>query len=239
MKKIILYFLLFYFSLNNFAQNLSGQELLNKAIAYHDPNGNWNSFNGMLNITMETPENSNRDSEVQINIPEELFKLKSTRDSTTTTYYLNKGNCLISKKDSIRITQAKTKPKRSHCEMTELYKNYYTYLYGLPMKLKDPGTILNNHVKLAPFKGKDYLRLKVSYDNTVGNDIWYFYFSPNTYALEIYQFFKTDTNGNLKPNSGEYILLKGEEVINAIKMPKFRAWYYNKDDKYLGTDILN
>ncbi|MDG1661471.1 MAG: DUF6503 family protein, partial [Winogradskyella sp.] len=29
-----------------------------------------------------------------------------------------------------------------------------------------------------------------------------------------------------------------EETVSGIKMPKIRAWYYNKDDKYLGTDTL-
>ena len=56
--------------------------------------------------------------------------------------------------------------------------------------------------------------------------------------MEVYQFFKTDTNGKVKPKSGEYILLSEEAIVNGIKMPKVRAWYYNKDDKYLGTDTL-
>jgi len=56
--------------------------------------------------------------------------------------------------------------------------------------------------------------------------------------MEIYQFFKTDVSGNEIETSGEYILLSGETLINGIKMPKNRAWFYNKDDLYLGTDIL-
>jgi hypothetical protein len=50
--------------------------------------------------------------------------------------------------------------------------------------------------------------------------------------MEVYQFFK------VAKDSGEYILLAGLETINGIKMPKNRAWYYNKDNGYLGTDIL-
>ena len=51
--------------------------------------------------------------------------------------------------------------------------------------------------------------------------------------MEIYQFFKEEKD------SGEYILLSELETINNIKMPKIRAWYYNKDNTYLGTDILS
>ena len=56
--------------------------------------------------------------------------------------------------------------------------------------------------------------------------------------MEVYQFFRKDDDGNQKDDTGEYILLTEEMVVNDIKMPKNRAWYYNKDDKYLGTDIL-
>ena len=80
--------------------------------------------------------------------------------------------------------------------------------------------------------------LKATYDTSVGSDVWYFYFDPETYAMEVYQFYKTDDKGDVKPDSGEYILLADEETVSGIKMPKIRAWYYNKDDKYLGTDTL-
>lgn len=238
MKTLVLFLFCVSFGLNTFSQNISSQELLDKAIAYHDPNGAWKTFSGTLNITMETHTNLNRDSEVYINIPKETFQLITKRDTVTITYKQHKGTCIISESDSIRISNQTEKPKRSHCEMTTLFKNYYSYLYGLPMKLKDLGTILDNKVEYKTFKNKNYLVLNVSYDAAVGSDIWYFYFNPNTYAMEIYQFFKTDEKGNIKPDSGEYILLTEEATINAIKMPKIRAWYYNKDDKYLGTDIL-
>jgi hypothetical protein len=112
-------------------------------------------------------------------------------------------------------------------------KNYYTYLYGLPMKLKDPGTLIDPKVERRSFKGKEYLVLKVKYEEGVGKDIWYFYFDPKSYALKVYQFYHDETK-----NDGEYILLSGIESAIGIKMPKTRAWYLNKDNKYLGTDVL-
>jgi hypothetical protein len=229
-------FLLLYST--TFSQNLTGTQLLEKAINYHDPNGNWESFNGKLNITMETPNNPNRDSEILINLPEKYFYVKAVSDSTTIEYELIKDKCFIKFNDKIDITDEEIKTHRLTCERATMYKNYYTYLYGLPMKLKDKGTIIRNEVEHKTLIGKEYLVLKATYDKTVGSDIWYFYFNPKTYAMEIYQFYKTDENGNQKEDTGEYILLTEEKTINGIIMPKKRAWYYNKDDKYLGTDIL-
>ena len=213
------------------AQSISGQELLDKAIQFHDPSGAWATFNGTLDVTMELPKGSNRDSNIAINLPQEYFSVTAKRDTVVTTYTLAKAVCTTS------IKEVNPKAKRTPCETAELYKNYYTYLYGLPMKLKDPGTHISEKVSTQNFKGKDYLVLQVTYDEAVGSDVWQFYFDPTTYAMEIYQFFKGDPNGAGK-DTGEYILLKDLKTINGIKFPKDRAWYYNKDDGYLGTDIL-
>ncbi len=230
MKFQYLFFSIIFVTIPLIAQDISGEELLNKAIEYHDPNGNWGKFNGTLSVTMDTPKASPRYSTIKIDLLNEYFYLKSSRDTLETSYTIDKGKCSTSIKDSISM-------RRTPCETAALYKNYYTYLYGLPMKLKDPGTQIDDEVRFKRFKGEEYLVLKVIYDETVGSDIWFFYFDPQTYAMEIYQFFKGDPEGKGK-DTGEYILLSEEQNINGIKMPKIRAWYYNKNDEYLGTDTL-
>jgi hypothetical protein len=215
------------------SQELTGQQLLEKTIKYHDPNGNWETFKGTLNVTMETPKNAPRVSTISINLPQEYFYVKAARDSKITEYTVEKDTCMIAFNGETTISEAVAKKNNLNCERANLYKNYYTYLYGLPMKLKDEGTMIDPKVTKKTFKGKEYLVLKATYAETVGKDTWYFYFDPKTYAMEVYQFFKDESK-----NDGEYILLTEEAVINDIKMPKKRAWYYNKDDGYLGTDIL-
>ena len=220
-------------------QTIAANQLLNKAISYHDPNGNWSTFNGKLNIIMETPNASKRISEIQINLPKEFFYVKAKRDTTTTEYTITKEKCKIVLNGKSNLNKEELERFKLSCKRASMYKNYYTYLYGLPMKLKDAGTNIDKTVVLKKFKKKEYLVLKASYDNAVGNDIWYFYFNPKTFAMEVYQFFKTDKDGKQKNNSGEYIILSDELIINGIIMPKNRAWYTNKDNTYLGTDILN
>jgi hypothetical protein len=67
MKAIFIYVFLAVTTFS-FGQELTGSELLAKAIQYHDPNGNWKNFNGTLNITMETPKSANRVSTININL---------------------------------------------------------------------------------------------------------------------------------------------------------------------------
>ncbi len=240
MKHLVFYIGIFLIIGSSFAQNISGNELLNKTIAYHDPNGNWENFNGTLNVTMEIPDSPNRTTEIKINLPEEFFYSKATKNNDTVEFVLKKDECEILYNGSSDFSEEIAKEKRLSCDRANMYKNYYTYLYGLPMKLKDLGTIVEDKVELKKFKEKEYLVLKVTYTKEVGKDIWFFYFNPKTFAMEIYQFFYSK-KGSLEIDleTGEYILLTEEKIINGIKMPKNRIWITNKDEKILGTDILN
>lgn len=235
--KFIVTVLVILTSLVSFAQNITPKKLLENTINYHDPNGNWPAFNGSFTVVMTTPKSSKRTSVITINLPTEYFSVEAKKDTIQTAYSLDKGKCKMMRNKTILDSITASEQKMS-CDRATLYKNYYTSLYGLPMKLNDFGTNLGDTVEQKTFKGKNYLVLKATYDASVGSDVWYFYFNPKTYAIEIYQFFKTDDNGKEKPESGEYIMLSEEAIIHGIKMPRIRAWYYNKDDVYLGTDTL-
>ena len=228
MKKQVL-FLFLLLSIATFSQQITGNQLLEKAIHFHDPKGNWKTFNGELFVTMKTPDQIKRKSEIRINLPREYFYIKSYKDASTEEYTVNKGIC---SKVVGGDKNPSNDPKKT-CKRANLYKDYYTFLYGLPMKLKDEGTIVHQKVAKKIFNGKEYWVLKVTYDENVGKDRWFFYFNPKNYEMEAYQFFKKEEN------SGEFILLSGLEIIQEIKMPKTRDWYYNKDNRYLGTDLLS
>ncbi len=231
MKKSI-YLILILFCCNSFSQQISGNELLEKAIQFHDPNNYWPTFSGSFIVTMKTPKAKDRISTITIDLPNQFFSVQAKRGKNTSGYFVDKNKITLSYNGENNLSQEIKEKNGITEERAKLYKNYYTYLYGLPMKLKDNGTIINPKVELKKFKGKEYLVLKVTYPKEIGKDTWCFYFNPKTYAMEVYQFFK-DTK-----DSGEYILLSGIEEINRIKMPKNRAWYYNKDNTYLGTDYL-
>ena len=227
------FLLIFLVSQAIMAQELTGPELLNKAIAFHDPNDAWASFTGTLEVTMETPNSAERRSRVRIDIPSSIFGLEVSKEGDSYSYKVEKDTCEITLNGSKSISKEDLEKFRLSCDRGKMYRDYYTYLYGLPMKLKDQGTNVHEKVERKVFKGKEYLVLKVTYDAEVGEDTWYFYFDPETYAMEVYQFYHEESK-----NDGEYILLSGIEEISGVKMPKTRKWYYNKDDKYLGTDHL-
>ncbi len=233
MKQLTILLLTVFVTTISFSQTITGPELLEKAIQYHDPEGKWETFNGTLYVTMQTPKKGDRNSEIKINLPEQYFYVKAAQGGNVTEYAVHKGDCSIAFNGNTNPSEEVKKKNNLSCDRANLYKNYYSYLYGLPMKLKDPGTIVHKEVNLDKFKGKEYLVMKATYDKEVGKDTWYFYFDPETYAMEVYQFFKDESKMD-----GEFILLSDLETINWIKFPKKRDWYYNKNEQYLGTDLL-
>jgi len=206
-----------------FPANLSAQawakDILASSIGYHDPEGNWEQFSGSFTIEVTSKDKPSFTREVIIDLSQEYFELIETRGDATKTYRIDKG--VYATEDS--LTQARTLKLR----------DYHTYLYGLPMKLKDPGAQIDPKTERVIFHGRESIRMRVTYDPSVGSDTWYFYFNPENYALIAYQFYHNEAIGD-----GEYILLEGLESVGGIKMPKIRSWYYNNDGSYIGTDEL-
>ena len=217
------------------SQSLTAQKVLQKSIKYHDPKGNWGRLTATLNFDQDSPDNTaqKRSRKAIFNQPLNQFKMEQTRGEETISRAVNGTECTNTFNGSTTFSEDIHKKYRLTCERAKMYRDYYSYLYGLPMKLKDPGTIIDSKVKEDIFQKKDCYSIRVTYDPKVGDDIWYFYFDKKTFALIGYRFYHEEAK-----NDGEYITLEGEETIGGIKMPKNRYWYYNKDDKYLGADLL-
>lgn len=215
-------------------QKLNADALLNKTIQYHDPNSLWNEFKASFFVTMESAEGSLRKSKINLDLKHSFFNLSVKVDENQWTSSIDRGVCKLSFNGSQVINPEIEKKFGLNCERALMYRNYYTYLYGLPMKLKDPGTILSPKVLEKTINGLSYWVLKVNYKPEVGSDTWYFYFDKNSYALKRYQFFHDESK-----NDGEIIILENELEIAGIRMPKNRSWYYNSDNTYLGKDILS
>ncbi len=216
------------------AQDISSEELLQKSIDFHDPQAKWSKVDMKLVIDMVSPNGSTRASKVLINNEKGTFELRTVNNGLET---MSKVDALDSCSFTVNYRPVANQAQADSLRLTPYFarrmRNYYSFLYGLPMKLRDNGTIIDPTVRKTTFEGKQVLSLKVTYDEAVGADIWYFYFNPDTYAMVGYRFFHDESL-----NDGEYITLEGMAIQNGMRLPKNRTWYMNVDDKLLGTDNL-
>lgn len=212
----------------------SASDLLDKSIKYHDPHNKWESFHGtMYFIQPRAGRSDTTTREVHLHMEKEEFYMKQVSSEKVVTRKLIKDTCVVSLNNDSNLSSETKKKERLNCSDVSMYKNYYAYLYGLPMKLKDPGTRIDSEVIETEFQGKECLAIRVTYDPGVGDDIWYFYFDKSTARMIGYRFYHDE-----KANDGEYIILKEELEVDGIKMPRDRYWYYNKDNGFLGVDLM-
>ncbi len=234
MKSAFLFFILF-ISIHSglIAQSITGQELLEKSIQYHDPKGNWDTFKGPMPFRETRPNGPDRRTTMNLDNRKAYFHLDQTVENYRIEKIIENGTCSYKVNQQTTVADSLQKKFRLTCPQIERIKNYYVYLWGMPMKLRDPGTQIQKEVTKTTFMEKEVLSMKVTYDKAVGEDIWYFYFNPSNYALVGYRFYHDES-----VNDGEYIPLEGEETIKGIRFPKTRTWFVNKDDRLLGADIL-
>jgi len=216
------------------------ERLVAASIAYHDPNGFWDR--GELRLSIRTTYSDayaakagtkESNSELVLAPGQEIFRYTKTTGDDVIEYGLSgeagsvtvNGEADISDEDRDRLRIGDPK----------LYRDYFEYLYGMPMKLRDPGTNLDPSVAATQFEGRDSWALRVTYDAEVGEDIWYFYFDPGTFSLVGYRFFHEEAK-----NDGEVIGFEGEVLDEAsgMRLPRMRAWHYNADHGYLATDEI-
>lgn len=113
------------------------------------------------------------------------------------------------------------------------WRNYFGFLAGLPMKIRDPGARLDSATAGTRFDGREVRSVRVTYDPEVGGDVWTFYFDPTTAALVGARF-----DHDEGANDGEYLVFEGLATDSTLRLPRERRWYVDADDRFLGTDVI-
>lgn len=216
------------------AQLPTPETVLNNSIQFHDPNANWGKAPLTLNLKETRPKGPDRRTKIEIDLLAQKFALNQNRGENKIVRVVIENKCSHQLNGKENLTEAEVKEHRLDCARSKSMRDYYTYLWGLPMKLKDPGTILAPKVSLDTYQNINCYVLKVTYNPEVGKDVWYFYFNQKDYALVGYKFYHEESK-----NDGEYITLEGMETVNGIQLPKTRKWYTNKEKRFLGADILD
>ena len=210
----------------------TGPELVEASIAYHDPNGAWSSFSHGLVIEQERPDGSARTVRVHLDVPGGAFHYEEETAGGLVAKGVSDGGCFATV-DGEPPTDEQTADLRLDCPAIERTRNYYLYLWGLPMKLRDPGTNIDAAVADGELDGRATRVVEVTYDPEVGTDVWFFHFHPETHRMVGYKFYHDESTGR-----GEYILLGEDREVLGIRIPAERRWFTNLEDRYLGTDFL-
>ncbi|OGX82936.1 DUF6503 family protein [Hymenobacter glacialis] len=212
---------------------LTGPQVVQRSIAYHDPQGRWPALRQRLHFTTTNATGKESRFEVELDNPGGYFCYISHPEGHEVIKAVVNGQEVLLLDGRADLTEAERKQYRLAPGIGNFMRNYYTYLYGLPMKLQDAGTQILADAAPKDLLGQTYTTARVNYEPAIGQDSWTFYFNPRTFALQAYQFYHNHT-----PSEGEYIMLQDEILVEGVRIPKQRKWYLNKDQSFLATDLL-
>jgi hypothetical protein len=215
MNRTLLFLVLlwFYSCQTKSSQPVTGREMIMNSINYHDPENVWPQLRATFVVQDSLP--AGRDSR---------FYEFSLDNSQNKLVYKIEGLHYIVWNDSVQVFEGKIEKERAL-----RMRNYYSYLWGLPMKLMDSGTVIEDSVQTEIISGVSYHVVRVPYEK----DIWFFYLEPETYRMAAYKFYQDEPN-----QKGEIIFLEGEVEFQGMKIPANRSWYRTETPEFLGTDQL-
>ncbi len=211
----------------------SGKSIIEQSIEFHDPNNKWGELQAHLEFTETRPSGDNRSIWIDIDNLRGNFCMMREVKKMHVERHMKADSCFYNIDEYEQLTDKEFEDYKLNDARSFFMRNYYLYLWGLPMKLTDSGTQITEEAKRSKFDGKEAYEVKVTYDAETGSDIWFFYFNPENYAMIGYRFYH-----NLEKGDGEYILLEGSELVLGLNIPKARSWYTHQDSTLLGTDIL-
>jgi hypothetical protein len=216
--------------------DLDASEVLQRAIAFHDPGGRWSEIELRLELEESRPDVAEpRRTSLRFDNASGTFEVHQLRSDGFEIEFLVDGDRLTMARldGSSSFSEQEADLFRLTPEQALRARDYYLYLYGLPMKLTDPGTRLDPQVERGTFFGEEAVELRVTYDPEVGDEVWYFYFDPTSYRMIGYRFYHDEAMGD-----GEYILTNGLAQTQGLRLPQTRRWYTHQEHRLLGTDTI-
>jgi hypothetical protein len=233
MRYYLFFLVLLFLSCETSETQYSGEEVLQKSIQKHDPNGDWNKAEFALRIQEPRTQNPERFSEVYINNKNNSFSLKRNRGDKIATYSMNSnGITTVLLDDEIVQDTALIKEYLLQHNRVTRYQKFYQILLGLPMSLNDEVLKSIDQVLDVTFNSKKSYKVSVQLKEPMFSDHWNLFISEEDFTLMgIEMVFPDD------PEKGERLYFEKSIQLKNFHIPRIRHWY-NLKDEYAGSDVI-
>ncbi|MEE9363623.1 MAG: hypothetical protein V3U92_13575 [Cellulophaga sp.] len=192
---------------------------MKKSIAFHDPKSQWNNLQQKIAIQSNFVYPDSSFYKLFIGLDNPNKRVSYTNTTLAQRVDFTDTSCTV-------IMGDKT------CEQTAWTKNFYHFILGLPMTLKNDDGVVHESVIQTLFHNIPSYKVTIDFVK----EKWYFYFSESDYQLVGFAFHKNFES------KAEEILTEGLFQIDAMKLCKTRSWYITTDPLtpiYSGKDEIH
>jgi hypothetical protein len=239
MKNSMIYFILAFSmaSVYCYAQdlktNLTGKEILERTIKYHDPNGLWDNYKGKLFEVTVFASNYVVKENIEIDKPNDFYLSTCFQDFGTLKRGIDKGKNIFSLNGKPDIPEdIKENWGISDDGIKQFREQHYGH-FGLPMVYKKSGMTIQDEVKIVDFDGRRcYAVTFIGKPDLIINS---FYTGEQILYIDMNNFSMRGLRWKMPETEGVQIF-EGEVDINGIKIVHVKC-AFDKDGNALGSSI--
>jgi hypothetical protein len=214
--------------------SLTGPEVLDRTIAYHDPQGKWDQFAGVVRLTTGMSNGRPSYEYLELDNSKDLYQSTRVRGETVVVRGIRGEECY-------REVNGNKNPPEEHIKQYGLSEDqihrqrpYHSAHIGWPMCAKAAGVKADEAVEQTELRGNPVLAVDLSGDPaTVSIPYWSrkvtLYVDPETYAMR-----------GLRNETGQngLVVMEGEIEVGGVKMPQVKTVYKQSDGTLRFTDLF-
>lgn len=209
-------------------------EVINKAIAFYDPQQKWADYSGKVKLITVFPNGNSSGGEI-IDIQTKGNSYHCTGISSKIIKGIKNGECFREVDGNKSPGEDLIKKYGLDDETIRQYKDWHYSHFGILMELKASGLVLEDKIENVKFQGNDCLALKFTYNaakiknESYKDSNWTFYIDPiNSSILG----FKEVGMMN------RFVVFSGIFTVNGLKLPLCRTYFNNADNSFVMVDVF-
>ena len=215
-------------------KELSGREVLQKSKIFHDPSSKWKEINFDVHIQEPRIGNPVRYSIIKMNNATGSFELQRNRDQYVSTHIVEEsGITKVLLDDSETIDSVLTAKYRLQPERSNMYREFYQIMYGLPMTLNDQTVKKIDTTTVVDFNNEKSYKVELELKEAMFSEFWQIYIRTSDYKLIGLEIIFPN-----EPKKGERLYFEKEFNYKGVIIPRIRHWHEYLDDNYAGSDII-
>ena len=214
----------------------TAEEILEKSIQFHDPEGKWENYSGVLKLINSRQKGFTAGTEViEINVPEDYYKDTWIRGNIKIEKEVKDGKISLTINGNT-ATDEQIKDFWLNDENVIGMKTWHYYHFGHLMHFKNTGSVIQKTVLEENFRGNPcYVITFIGNEGEVSHPYWagkwQFKIDKESFALRgVY----TDA---MMPE-GWTDVYEGILEINGIKLPRVRTYYAGSGNELIYVDLF-
>jgi len=215
--------------------DILGQELWEKTIAYHDPHGKWDSYEGIMHMVTVIGKNRVVEEVIEINKAENYYKCTRIDGDVKAIKGIKNSKFFCAINEDTDPSEELIKKYGLTKDNTSGFKEHHTCHFGLPMELKTSGITVEDKVVVVEFDGRKCYAL--TFIGMADRVTQAYYEGKLILYVDMFTFAMRGIDSEPTEYPKNYTILSGVIEVNGIKIPHVKSTFRSEDDIHLWSSI--